>query len=203
MDEPADIGTRRRRGTSFTIGGNPRSDRTGSSGQTDPAVEESAQTFEFRDDAASSPTVKRGRRPKADLTAAKGSAELLIGCVETIAYGRYRRPDAFMAPVERKMAVDGLAQSVKVLPADVVAQISSLSAPVMACFGFALYFMRLGELEQRHRAERRDERVSAGADDILSRQPVYPTEEYGNPPSPNGSGPSVPPLDLIRGLQES
>jgi hypothetical protein len=123
----------------------------------------------------------------------------MIGCVETLAYARYRRPDAFMNPTERKMAVDGMANSVKVLPPEVVAQISSLSAPVMACFGFTLYFMRLGELERQHRANRRDDQVSASAEDILAQQPPFQPEPNYN----NGTAPSPPPVDVIRSLQEN
>jgi hypothetical protein len=119
--------------------------------------------------------------------------------VETLAFARYRSPDAAMQPAERKMAVDGLTNSVRVLPAEVVSQISSLSAPVMACFGFALYFIRLGELEQRYRANKRDQHVSAQTDDILAGMPPY-TAPAGEP---DANGFVVPPKDLIRGLQEN
>jgi hypothetical protein len=124
---------------------------------------------------------------------------MLIGGIETLAYARYRTRDARMTPDERAMTLEGLSKSTTVLPAEVVSQISSLSAPVMACCGFVLYFMRLGEMEQRHRANKRDDQLSAQAGPLLASQAVYPTPEGAIVETPNGF---VPTKNLLQNLQE-
>ncbi len=124
---------------------------------------------------------------------------MMIGCIETFAYARYRTPEARMAPEERRMALEGLANSVKVLPASVVGQISSLSAPVMCLMGFMLYANRLGELESRRRANRKEDTVSAQAEQWLSQQPT--NGEYNHGPV-DANGFAAPSKALLNDLQE-
>ena len=194
--EESDV-KRRRGGTRFTIGGTiDGGNGDSSSGQGTSPESETPQSGGTWDDSPSS--VRRvGRKPKAsDIAAAKGAADLLIGTVETIAYARYRTPDARMTKTERDMAVTGLAKSAEVLPTEVVKQVSALSAPVMACMGFALYFLRLGEMEQRLRAERQSKTVADQAEEFLANQPVYPT------PTVSENGTYAPPKSFLQNLQE-
>lgn len=124
---------------------------------------------------------------------------MMIGCIETFAYARYRTPDARMAPDERRMALEGLANSVKVLPGQVVDQISSLSAPVMCLMGFMLYANRLGEMEAKRRANRREDTVSAQAEEWLSQQPNSGEYQHG-PVADNGF--RAPDKNMLTDLQE-
>lgn len=185
---------RRRRGTRFSIG-EPGASNDRSAGS--PPNQGAETTAEFETSIPVTPT-KRGRKSKANATAAKGAADMMIGCMESLAYARYRRPDARMTPDERNMALEGLAESVKVLPSDVVDQISSLSAPVMACMGFALYAVRLGEMESAHRANKRDNAISRNVDEILAQQPQ---QEYV-PDQTGANGFGIPSKDFISSLQE-
>jgi hypothetical protein len=188
---------RRRRGTRFTIGESSGNDNRGT-GQTASQGEETPQTFESVETVSVAAPTRRGRKP--DLTAAKGAADMMIGCVETFAYARYRTPEARMAPEERRMALEGLANSVKVLPAHVVGQISSLSAPVMCLMGFLLYANRLGELEARRRANRREDTVSSQAEEWLNQQPQPQPEYRHGPVADNGF--RAPAKDMLSDLQE-
>lgn len=195
--DAADTDPRRaRRGTRLNIGAD-------SSGSRGPTTAEDAQTSDPFESGESVPiTPTRKRRGKSDIASAKGAADLLVGSIETLAYMRYRRKESRMTPDERAMAIEGLSKSVQVLPADVVSQISSLSAPVMALFGFMLYVVRLGEMENAYRAEKRDARITRQVDSILANQPspepVYPTNQQ-----PDVNGFVVPPKDLLQSLQES
>ena len=123
---------------------------------------------------------------------------MMIGVIETFAYQRYRTPDARMTPDERRMALEGLSKSVSVLPASIVNQVSGLSAPVMCLMGFMLYANRLGELEARRRANRREETVSAQAEQWLSEQP--PVDYTHGPVDANGF--AAPSKSLLNDLQE-
>jgi len=188
---------RRRRGTRFSIGefsGN--SDRSAGQGDS-PAQSSSENPIEFGETVSVTRPSRRGRKP--DITAAKGAADMMIGVIETFAYSRYRTPEARMTPDERKMALEGLAQSVKVLPADVVGQISNLSAPVMCLMGFILYANRLGELESRRRANKRDQAISEQASEWLANQP--PPAEYAHGPV-DQNGFAAPSKSLLNDLQE-
>lgn len=194
IDTQSDSIPRGRRGARFVI-----ADGGDSVGNRGPgSADSSEQTAAFEGGMGEVVPLKgrRGRRPKADVTAARGAADMAIGIVETLAYSRYRTPEARMNPTERKMALDGVADSMKVLPQDVVNQISALSAPVMAIMGFGLYFVRLGEMEQRLRAERRDQRISESVDTILASQPNEPSGQD------SANGYVVPPKSYIQGMQE-
>lgn len=187
---------RRRRGTRFTIGeSSGNSDR--SRGPSDDSEQTSTYAPESGETVSVDPPKRRGKKP--DITAARGAADMMIGCIETFAYARYRTTEARMSTEERRMALEGLANSVKVLPATVVGQISSLSAPVMCLMGFMLYANRLGELEARRKANRRDTTVSAQAEQWLSNQ--QPTTEYQHGPV-DENGFAVPSKTMLSDLQE-
>lgn len=186
---------RRRRGTRFTIGESAgNSDR--SAGPSASGEQETTGEVGFQETVQVERPTKRGRKP--DITAAKGAADMMIGCIETFAYARYRTTEARMAPEERRMALEGLAKSVTVLPAHVVGQISSLSAPVMCLMGFLLYANRLGELEARRRANRKEDTVSAQAEQWLNEQP-NPEYQHG-PVADNGF--RAPDKTMLSDLQE-
>lgn len=187
---------RRRRGTRFSIGESAR-DNHRSAGPSTESESEAASAFESGESVSVTPPTRRGR--KTDLTAAKGAADMMIGCIETFAYARYRTTEARMAPEERRMALEGLANSVKVLPAHVVGQISSLSAPVMCLMGFLLYANRLGELEARRRANRKEDTVSAQAEQWLNDQ--QPAADYQHGPLAE-NGFRAPDKTMLSDLQE-
>lgn len=188
---------RRRRGTRFSIG-ESIGDSDRSTGQGDSTAQsQTAYADQSGEPVSVSRPSRRGRKP--DITAAKGAADMMIGVIETFAYSRYRTPDARMTPDERKMALEGLAQSVKVLPAEIVGQISNLSAPVMCLMGFILYANRLGELESRRRANKRDEAISEQANEWLANQQT-PTDYAHGPVDANGF--AAPSKTLLNDLQE-
>jgi hypothetical protein len=195
MEEPTNEPRRRRGGTRFVIGTGGIGG-SGDPGSGSPAPPESASENESATWSNSEAPVSRvTRRKKTDIAAAKGAADLIIGTMETLAYARYRTHESRMTKDEREMTLTGLSKSVEVLPADVVKQVSSLSAPVMACMGLALYFLRLGEMEQRLRANRKDQTTSQRAEEYLASYPADPQTVTEN-------GTYVPPKSMVQDLME-
>lgn len=183
-----DTPVRTRRGTTITIGDS-------SSGQTSTEsngsiTDDTGLSSDYQETFVERPR----RRTKASKTAAKGSADMLIGLIETAGRFRYGPDRGSMTPQERGMMVEGFTGSMASLPADVVQKISDMSAPVMALTGLLMYTYRMAlnetALKQSRAAEDRTSAVLT-AQQIVNKQreqtppvpPVIPTQ-----PAPNGTG---------------
>lgn len=180
-------------GTRFNIGSGPRDSR-GSTATSSGDANQSQNNGESGEAVRSG--VSRGRAKsskRTSLAEAKGAADMITGCIESLGVMRYGVEHGRMIPQERSAIGNGLTSSLQSLPASVSAEVARLSGPVMAAVGLILYAGRMANNERVLKAAKSE----AGA--IYQAEQVMRNHAQQNPTTaPRQEGVSEQNLDGMR-----